>query len=94
MYELLLILFSGNKFPLHIEKQNHYYYFEAKVYLELSRTSMMERFCDNSSQFLAVNYFRKNAPSQMFDWVLNRSKVYKFQTNLFPYKVSLILCAS
>ena len=44
MYEVLLILFSGNKFPLHIEKQNHYYYFEAKVYLELSRTSMMERF--------------------------------------------------
>ena len=44
MYEVLLILFSGNKCPLHIEKQNHYYYFEAKVYLELSRTSMMERF--------------------------------------------------
>ena len=87
MYELLLILFSGNKFPLHIEKQNHYYYFEAKVYLELSRTSMMERFCDNSSQFLAVNYFRKNAPSQMFDWVLNRSQVYSQQISNKPVSI-------
>ena len=28
-------------------------------------------FCENSSRLLAVNYFRKGAPSQMFDWVLN-----------------------
>ena len=81
MYEVLLILFSGNKFPLHIEKQNHYYYFEAKVYLELSRTSMMERF------ETIVHCFRKNVPSQMFDWVLNRSQVYSQQISNKPVSI-------
>ena len=28
-------------------------------------------FYENSSQLKAINYFRKNAPSQMFDRVLN-----------------------
>ena len=31
----------------------------------------MDLFCKNTERLLAVNYFRKNAPSQMFDWVLN-----------------------
>ena len=41
------------------------------AYLELSRTSTMELFCENSERPLAINYFRKKAPSQMFDWTLN-----------------------
>ena len=40
---------------------------------EPSRTSMMEHFCENSYRPLAVNYSRRKAPSQIFDWVLNRS---------------------
>ena len=39
---------------------------KAEVYLEPNRESMIECFCENT-----VNYFRKNAPTQMFDWVLN-----------------------
>ena len=42
-----------------------------EAYLESSRTYTMELFCENSSRFLAVNYFRKNAPLQIFHWVLN-----------------------
>ena len=30
----------------------------------------MELSCKNSQRLEAVNYFYKNAPSQMFDWVL------------------------
>ena len=29
-------------------------------------------FCEESQRFLAVNYFCKRAPSQMFKWALNR----------------------
>ena len=32
---------------------------------------MVERFWKNSNRILAVNYFRKKAPSQMFDWDSN-----------------------
>ena len=35
-----------------------------------SKTSMMERFCENSSWLFAAHYFHKNAPSQILDWVL------------------------
>ena len=41
----------------------------SEVYLEPSQTSTMELFCENSWRLLAVNYFQKKAPSQMFDWV-------------------------
>ena len=42
-----------------------------EVYLEPSRTSTMELFDGDSQRFLSVNYFRKKAPSQLSDWVLN-----------------------
>ena len=32
---------------------------------------MMVHFCENDEWLLAINYFRKNAPPQVFDWVLN-----------------------
>ena len=37
--------------------------------LEPSLTPAVEVFCENSEGFLAVNYFRKNAPLRMFDSV-------------------------
>ena len=43
----------------------------AEAYLETSRISKMEFFCEDGSTFLSVNYFCKNAPLYMFDWVLN-----------------------
>ena len=36
---------------------------QAEAYLEPSRTSTMELFCENSERFKAVNYIRKKAPS-------------------------------
>ena len=38
-----------------------------EVYLEPIRTSMIDGFCKNSERILAVNYFCKNTPSQMFN---------------------------
>ena len=44
-----------------------------QVYLEPSRTSTMEPFCEKGAFLLkAVNYFRRKAALQMFDWVLNK----------------------
>ena len=42
-----------------------------RAVFRISRTSTMERFCENSYRHLAVNCFRKKAPSQMFDWAIN-----------------------
>ena len=39
----------------------------SEAYLEPSRTSTMELF----QKQLTINCFRKKAPSNMFDWVLN-----------------------
>ena len=41
------------------------------LYLELSRTSTMELFCEKNYRLLAVNYFRKKSPLHMLDWALN-----------------------
>ena len=41
------------------------------VYLVSCRTSGRKRFCENCKRLLAVDYFCKNAPSQICDWVLN-----------------------
>ena len=49
----------------------HEVYFEGKesaAYLEFGQIFMTE--CKNTLQHLAVNYFNKNFPSYMFDWVL------------------------
>ena len=50
------------------------------VYLELSRTSTAEFFCENSKRLLAVNYFYRKAPSSMFGWVLKILLCYFQQT--------------
>ena len=42
-----------------------------EVYLDPSGASIMELFCENSQRLLAVSYFHKKAPLQMFHWVLN-----------------------
>ena len=47
-----------------------------EVDLEPSRTFMMELFCKDSQQLITINYFCKNAPSQMFHWVLNMPLVH------------------
>ena len=41
------------------------------VYLEPSRTSLMQVFWENSQRLLAVNYFRKEAWSHILAWFLN-----------------------
>ena len=62
----------GFKYPnidTHAQEGPTERYYQA--YLESSQISAMERFCGNRKRLLAVNYFRRNAPSHMFDWVLN-----------------------
>ena len=44
---------------------------DSETYLEPSRTSTMELFCEASERLKAVNYFRKKAPEYVFGWVLN-----------------------
>ena len=41
------------------------------VHLEPYKTTMMKLFCKNSSQLLAVNYFRKELDLKISDSVLN-----------------------
>ena len=43
----------------------------SEAYLKLSWTSTMELFWENNWRLNVVNYFRKIAPSYMFDRVLN-----------------------
>ena len=40
-----------------------------EAYLESSRTSTMELFCEK--RLLVFNYFHKKSLSEIFDWVLN-----------------------
>ena len=42
-----------------------------ETYLKLRQTSVMELLCKLNEQHLAVSYFCKKAPSQMFDSALN-----------------------
>lgn len=56
-------------------------YFSPEAYLEPSPTSAKKVFCENSQQkrVLAVNFFRKTSPSQIFDWVPNTPLLSQFQ---------------
>ena len=40
-----------------------------EAYLELSQTSMMELFCENSWRLVAINHFCKNAPLYVDVWL-------------------------
>ena len=42
-----------------------------ETYLKLWQTSLMELLCKLNERLLAIGYFWKKAPSQMFDSVLN-----------------------
>ena len=62
----------------------HYVDLFLQAYLGPSRTFMMQLFL--RIQLLAVHYFCNSAPSQMFDWVLNRLMVL-----IENHSISLIL---
>ena len=47
------------------------------AYLEPYRTSMKDHFWENNERPKDVNYYCKNAPSQMLDWVLNTPLIGK-----------------
>ena len=57
---------------IHSSKIIFYYKGQAEAYLEPSRTSVMEPFCENSYQFKTFKYFRKEALTYLFEWVLNK----------------------
>ena len=48
-------------------------------HLESCQTSTLELFYKNSQRPKDVNYFRKKAPSQMFDWIPNAFPIGKVQ---------------
>ena len=67
LFQTLPFAFSYN---VELAKQTphglkRYFAVYSKAYLELRRTSTMELFCEISKRDLAVNYFRKKAPSQI-----------------------------
>ena len=47
------------------------------AYLKPSQIYTFEPFFKNSQRLLTVNYFRKKAPSQMFDLVENTLQAYE-----------------
>ena len=49
-----------------------------EAYLEPSQTAMMALFLLNSKQAKTFNYFRKKAPSGMFDWFSNTLLFFLF----------------
>ena len=63
-----------------------------EAYLQPSRVSTRERFCENKYLLLTVNYFLRKAPSKMFDWVLNPSLFVTFYMKQFE-SFKLILLA-
>ena len=62
-----------------------------EAFFEPSPTSLMKGFCKNTWRLLAVNYFRKNPPSQMFGWVLKRLLYIAFK---FSAMTSLLVTPS
>ena len=58
--------------PIFSVKEDNYW---AKTHLELCQTPAMELSCENSQRHWYVNYFRKKAPPQMFDWIPNASLI-------------------
>ena len=73
---------SLNYFPVHqpaatnsMHLQSTYtpnlQHIQSGAHLESSRTSAIELFCGNSQSIKTVGYFRRRAPSWMFDRILN-----------------------
>ena len=50
----------------------HFQYLQSEAHLESSRTSAVELFCRNSKCVKAVGYFRRRAPSCIFDRMFDR----------------------
>ena len=57
-----------------------------EVYLELSRTSAIQFFCEG---LIGINYFCKKAPSQMFAWFLNMPLDLETATSVLQNKLFL-----
>ena len=69
------------------------------MYVGPYEISMTECFCQSRDQLKAVNYFRKNAPSQMFNTVLNMPRKKEKNTycciegcNLFLLLIEKFMC--
>ena len=52
--------------------------------MESSRTSAVELYCGNSQRIKAVGYFRRRAPSWMFDRILNATLPFTPKFATFP----------
>ena len=55
--------------------------------MESSRTSAVELYCGNSQRIKAVGYFRRRAPSWMFDRILNATLPFTPKIGNIPWNV-------
>ena len=60
----------------------HLQYLQLEVHLESRRTSVVELFCRNNQRVKTVGYFRRRAPSCIFDSMFDRNLNATLQNNL------------
>ena len=60
----------------------HLQHLPSEAHLESSRTSAVELFCTNSQRVKAVGYFRRRAPSCIFDRMFGRTLNATLPNNL------------
>ena len=94
----LLLWSSLNYFPVHqpaatnsMHLQStytpHLQHIQSEANLESSRTSTVELYCGNSQRIKAVGYFRRRAPSWMFDRILNATLPFTPKIGNIPWNV-------
>ena len=65
----------------------HLQHIQSEAHLESSRTSEVELYCRNSQRIKAVGYFRRRAPSWMFDRILNATLLFTPKIRNIPWNV-------
>ena len=65
----------------------HLQHIQSEAHLESSRTSEVELYCRNSQRIKAVGYFRRRAPSWMFDRILNATLPFTPKIGNIPWNV-------
>ena len=94
----LLVWSSLNYFPVHqpaatnfMHLQStytpHLQHIQSEAHMESSRTFAVELYCGNSQRIKAVGYFRRRAPSWMFDRILNATLPFTPKIGNIPRNV-------
>ena len=65
----------------------HLHHIQSEAQMESSRTSAVELYCGNRQRIKAVCYFRRGAPSWMFDRILNATLPFTSKIGNIPWIV-------